>query len=89
MKKLGRGQKLPDNSQIIPDSRGSLLFSQLLRHYRRIPTPVLFTVYIDDLQVGLECLGVGCYWKSIFAGAVCYADNLTLLAPSPAALHLH
>ena len=51
-------------------------------------SPVLFTVYLDDLLIGLERLGVGCHWKSIFAGAVCYADDLTLLAPSPAALRL-
>ena len=51
-------------------------------------SPVIFTVYLDDLLIDLERLGVGCHWKSIFAGAVCYADDLTLLAPSPAALRL-
>ena len=45
-------------------------------------------IYLDDLLIDLERLGVGCHWKSIFAGAVCYADDLTLLAPSPAALRL-
>ena len=51
-------------------------------------SPVLFTVYLDNLLIDLERLGVGCHWKSIFAGAVCYVDDLTLLAPSPAALRL-
>ena len=29
---------------------------------------------------------MGCYWGNIFAGALAYADDLTLLAPSPSAL---
>jgi hypothetical protein len=51
-------------------------------------SPVLFTVYIDELLGGLQSIGVGCHWKSLFVGAVCYADDLALLAPSPAALRL-
>ena len=46
--------------------------------------PVLFTLYIDDLLMNLKRLGVGCYWDSLFAGAVWYADDLVLLAPTPA-----
>ncbi len=45
-------------------------------------SPILFTIYIDDLSR----LGVGCYWYSIYAGALCDADDLALLAPSPSAL---
>ena len=48
-------------------------------------SPILFTVYIDDL---LQEKGVGCYWNQHFAGAVCYADDIALLAPSPSALRL-
>ena len=29
---------------------------------------------------------MGCYWGNIFAGALAYADDLTLLAPSTSAL---
>jgi hypothetical protein len=36
-------------------------------------SPILFTVYIDDLLLELERQGIGCYW---------------LLAPSPSALRL-
>ena len=37
----------------------------------------------------LERQGIGCYCNKHFFGAVCYADDVTLLAPSPsAALHL-
>ncbi len=51
-------------------------------------SPILFTMYIDDLLVDLSNLGVGCFWGSLFAGALCYADDLVLLAPSPSALRM-
>ena len=51
-------------------------------------SPILFTIYIDDLLSDLEKIGVGCYWRQHFVGAVCYADDIALLAPSPAALRL-
>ena len=51
-------------------------------------SPILFTIYIDDLLAELEELGVGCYWNNHFLGAVCYADDTALLAPSPAALRM-
>ena len=51
--------------------------------------PILFTLYIDDdLFVELSRVGVGCRWEGRFAGALCYADNLVLLAPSLAALRI-
>ena len=43
---------------------------------------------IDDLLADLEKQGVGCFWRHHFAGAVCYADNIALIVPSPSALHL-
>ena len=45
-------------------------------------SPILFTIYIDDLLAELEELGVGCYWNNHFLGAVCYADDIALLAHS-------
>ena len=54
----------------------------------RVLSPILFTVYIDDLLHQLEQSGVCCYWGHQFVGAVCYADDLALLAPSPSALRL-
>ena len=45
---------------------------------------ILFTIYIDDLQ---NC-GVGCFWDSVFAGAIGSADDVVILAPSPAALRI-
>ena len=45
-------------------------------------SPILFTVYIDELLQGLQKLGVGCHWEGMF----CYADDLALIAPSAHAL---
>ena len=51
-------------------------------------SPILFTIYLDDLLMGLKNLGIGCHWDGFFVGAVCYADDVALLAPSPSALRL-
>ena len=45
-------------------------------------SPVLFCIYMDELLVRLEKTGVGCYMGHYFMGALCYADDLTILAPS-------
>ena len=45
-------------------------------------SPILFTVYVDSLLDALRASGRGCYWHSLFAGAFCYADDLTILTPS-------
>ena len=49
-------------------------------------SPILFTIYIDDLLRSLEVSGIGCFWKHYYVGSVCYADDIALLAPSPSAL---
>ena len=49
---------------------------------------ILFTIYIDDLLVEPEKQGIDCFWRHIFVGAVCYADDIALIAPSPSALRL-
>ena len=51
-------------------------------------SPVLFSVYIDELLHKLKDSGVGYYMGCEFAGGVCYADDLALLAPSPSALRI-
>ncbi len=51
-------------------------------------SPILFTIYLDDLLSNLKSLGVGCYWDNCFVGAVAYADDVALLAPSASALRL-
>ena len=50
-------------------------------------SPVLFAIYVDNLLLELERCGVGFYCECDFVGAVCYADDLALLAPSGSAAH--
>jgi Reverse transcriptase (RNA-dependent DNA polymerase) len=45
-------------------------------------SPVLFCVYIDGLLQRLEKAKIGCYIGSFYLGALCYANDLTLLAPT-------
>ena len=52
----------------------------------RVLSPILFTVYIDELLQHLQKLGVGCNWEKMFVGSLCYADDLALIAPSAHAL---
>ena len=49
-------------------------------------SPVLFCVYMDALLNALKGLQVGCHLHNTYAGALSYADDLTLLAPSFAAM---
>ena len=51
-------------------------------------SPILFTIYVDELLDLLKSAGVGCHWNHHFVGAICYADDIALLAPSPAALRI-
>jgi hypothetical protein len=48
--------------------------------------PILFTLYIDELLTRLKASGVGCHLGHIFMGALAYADDLMLLAPTLHAL---
>ena len=51
-----------------------------------IISPVLFCVYIDQLLINLASSGVGCYVGLNFVGALAYADDIVLLAPTPTAM---
>ena len=51
-------------------------------------SPILFTVYIDELLVHLSRLGIGCYAGYHFIGALGYADDIALLTPPPSTLRL-
>ena len=51
-------------------------------------SPILFTIYMDELLLQLKRDGIGCHWGHLFAGAFCYADDLILLAPSLSALRI-
>ena len=49
-------------------------------------SPLLFTIYLDQLILSLKDLGVGCHLNGMFVGAFSYADDVTLLAPTNMAL---
>ena len=49
-------------------------------------SPVLYCVYIDDLLLLLSKAGVGCYIGQHFVGALAYADDLVIIAPTASAL---
>ena len=51
-------------------------------------SPVLFCLYIDGLLVALSKAGVGCFIGDNFVGALAYADDIVLLAPSASALRI-
>ena len=51
-------------------------------------SPMLFAVYVDSLLEMLEASGVGCYSGGCFVGAVCYADDIVLLALCASALRV-
>ena len=50
-------------------------------------SPILFTLYIDDLLIQLQKSNLGCNFNGIYAGVLGYADDLTLLSPSLHALN--
>ena len=52
-----------------------------------ILSPVLFSVYADSLLEKLKTSAVGCHVGSSFNGALAYADDIVLLAPSRNGLH--
>jgi len=46
-------------------------------------SPVLFCIYIDGLLHLLRESNVGCFIGNVFVGALAYADDIALLAPTP------
>ncbi len=51
-------------------------------------SPILFTVYIDELLQRLSRLGIGCQLGGHSVCALGYADDIALLAPSPSAMRI-
>ena len=47
-----------------------------------ILSPILYTIYADELLIRLSRTGMGCHVGHMFAGALCYADDMVLLCPS-------
>jgi hypothetical protein len=51
-----------------------------------ILSPVLFCIYFDGLLLRLHESKFGCWVASVYAGALSYADDLVLFAPTPTAM---
>ena len=49
-------------------------------------SPALFTVYVQELLDRLQSLGLGCHVGHTFVGAVAWADDFLLTAPSRGAM---
>lgn len=45
-------------------------------------SPLLFSLYLDNLLINLAQSGYGCYIGHQFTGALAYADDVILLSPS-------
>ena len=53
----------------------------------RLLLPILFTIYFDELLLKLEACGVACYVRNLFMGALAYAEDVVLLAPTITAMN--
>ena len=51
-------------------------------------SPILFCLYMDVLLERLVKAGVGFYIGNHYSGALCYADDLTLISPSRNSMNL-
>jgi len=49
-------------------------------------SPVLFCIYFDGLLFELAKSNVGCFIGNFFVGALAYADDVALMAPTPRAM---
>ena len=49
-------------------------------------SPILFSIYMDELIDRLKLAGIGCYVGKVFAGITGYADDINLLAPTKSSL---
>ena len=59
-----------DTSQEVKVKQGGIL------------SPVLFTLYIDQLLLRLRNTGVGCHIGNVFTVGLGYADDILLIAPT-------
>jgi len=51
-------------------------------------SPILFTVYMDELIAHLKATGVGCHVGHVYMGSSGYADDLSLLVPTKMGLNI-
>jgi hypothetical protein len=63
------------------------VFNGVKQGARPIISPILFCIYLDGLLCKLRDCGVGCFVGDVFVGALAYADDLSLLSPTPCGIH--
>ena len=51
-----------------------------------ILSPLLFSIYVDDLLIELKKSGLGCHIGNRFFGALGYADDIVIFCPTKNAL---
>ena len=51
-------------------------------------SPILFGLYLDELLLKLKHSDIGCHIGNVFTGALAYADDVVLLAPTKHAMSL-
>ena len=51
-------------------------------------SPIMFNIYMDDLSVKLNETKVGCHLDNVSFNHLSFADDMSLLAPSPAAMQI-
>jgi hypothetical protein len=51
-------------------------------------SPILFTLYVDDIISKVQASNQGCFINNIFVGCIMYADDLLLLSASVTGLQL-
>ena len=51
-------------------------------------SPILFSLYLDQLISRVRHIGMGCHINGLFTGVFIYADDITPLSPSRASLAL-
>ena len=99
MERVSCGQpRLPSQESAVPalsnvggspkDTIAPIFRDPYKRHVKQggVLSPVLFCVYLDELLLALSAAKVGCYVGSVFVGALAYANDLVLIAPSATAL---
>lgn len=51
-------------------------------------SPVLFSIFIDDIVIRVRKVNVGCYFSAVCASIFLYADDILLIAPTVSGLQL-
>ena len=71
---LTRTQWMSELSDYFPSKNGT--------RQGGVASPILFNLYMDELLQHLEKMQYGCYIGHEYFGVICYADDVTLIAPT-------